>query len=130
MSHCTPETPGSIQENGELGYSVSHAFGGAFDNPSLIIVPVIGDGEAETGPLLPSLNSDKFLNPINDGAVLPVLPHAFLRGSDARQATTLCPPSDMHAVIVQTTFTVQTNVVLPRRRSMVLRCVRCESQFF
>ncbi len=72
-SHCTPETPGSIHEGGELGYSLSHAFGAAFDNPSLIVAVVIGDGEAETGPLMGSLHSNKFLNPIRDGAVLPIL---------------------------------------------------------
>ncbi len=72
-SHCTPETPGSIHEGGELGYSVSHAFGAAFDNPDLIVTVVIGDGEAETGPLSGSLHSNKFLNPIRDGAVLPIL---------------------------------------------------------
>ena len=72
-SHCTPETPGSIHEGGELGYSVSHAFGAAFDNPDLIVTVVVGDGEAETGPLATSWHSNKFLNPIRDGAVLPVL---------------------------------------------------------
>src|SRR5579864_1464818 len=72
-SHCTPETPGSIHEGGELGYSVSHAFGAAFDNPGLIVAVVIGDGEAETGPLMGSLHSNKFLNPVRDGAVLPIL---------------------------------------------------------
>jgi xylulose-5-phosphate/fructose-6-phosphate phosphoketolase len=72
-SHCTPETPGSIHEGGELGYSLSHAFGAAFDNPELLVVPVVGDGEAETGPLATSWHSNKFLNPIRDGAVLPIL---------------------------------------------------------
>ena len=72
-SHCTPETPGSIHEGGELGYSVSHAFGAAFDNPDLIVTVMVGDGEAETGPLATSWHSNKFLNPIRDGAVLPVL---------------------------------------------------------
>jgi len=72
-SHCTSETPGSIHEGGELGYSVSHAFGAAFDNPDLITVPMVGDGEAETGPLATSWHSNKFLNPIRDGAVLPIL---------------------------------------------------------
>jgi xylulose-5-phosphate/fructose-6-phosphate phosphoketolase len=72
-SHCTPEVPGSIHEGGELGYSVSHAFGAAFDNPDLIVSVVVGDGEAETGPLATSWHSNKFLNPIRDGAVLPVL---------------------------------------------------------
>jgi xylulose-5-phosphate/fructose-6-phosphate phosphoketolase len=72
-SHCTPEVPGSIHEGGELGYSVSHAFGAAFDNPELIVSVVVGDGEAETGPLATSWHSNKFLNPIRDGAVLPIL---------------------------------------------------------
>ena len=72
-SHCTPETPGSIHEGGELGYSLSHAFGAAFDNPDLLVVPVVGDGEAETGPLATSWHSNKFLSPIRDGAVLPIL---------------------------------------------------------
>jgi xylulose-5-phosphate/fructose-6-phosphate phosphoketolase len=72
-SHCTPETPGSIHEGGELGYSLSHAFGAAFDNPNLIVVAMPGDGEAETGPLATSWHSNKFINPIRDGAVLPVL---------------------------------------------------------
>jgi xylulose-5-phosphate/fructose-6-phosphate phosphoketolase len=72
-SHCTPETPGSIHEGGELGYSVSHAFGAAFDNPDLLVAVMVGDGEAETGPLSTSWHSSKFLNPIRDGAVLPIL---------------------------------------------------------
>ena len=72
-SHCTPEVPGSIHEGGELGYSLSHAFGAAFDNPDLIVSVVVGDGEAETGPLATSWHSNKFLNPIRDGAVLPIL---------------------------------------------------------
>ncbi len=72
-SHVTPETPGSIHEGGELGYSLSHAYGMAFDNPDLIVACVVGDGEAETGPLATAWNSNKFLNPIRDGAVLPIL---------------------------------------------------------
>ena len=72
-SHATPETPGSIHEGGELGYSISHAFGTVFDNPSLITLTMVGDGEAETGPLATSWHSTKFLNPLTDGAVLPVL---------------------------------------------------------
>jgi xylulose-5-phosphate/fructose-6-phosphate phosphoketolase len=72
-SHCTPETPGSIHEGGELGYVLSHACGAAFDNPDLIVTAVVGDGEAETGPLATSWHINKFLNPIHDGAVLPVL---------------------------------------------------------
>lgn len=72
-SHCTPETPGSIHEGGELGYSLSHGFGAVFDNPDLIATVVVGDGEAETGPLATSWHSNKFLNPLQDGAVLPIL---------------------------------------------------------
>ncbi len=72
-SHCTPETPGSIHEGGELGYSLSHGFGAAFDNPDLIVAVVVGDGEAETGPLATAWHSNKFLNPMRDGAVLPIL---------------------------------------------------------
>ena len=72
-SHVAPETPGSIHEGGELGYALSHAFGAAFDNPDLIVATVVGDGEAETGPLATSWHSNKFLNPVTDGAVLPIL---------------------------------------------------------
>ncbi len=72
-SHVAPETPGSIHEGGELGYALSHAFGAAFDNPDLIVATVVGDGEAETGPLATSWHSNKFLNPATDGAVLPIL---------------------------------------------------------
>ncbi len=72
-SHATPETPGSIHEGGELGYSISHAYGTVYDNPDLITLAVVGDGESETGPLATSWHSNKFLNPITDGAVLPVL---------------------------------------------------------
>jgi xylulose-5-phosphate/fructose-6-phosphate phosphoketolase len=72
-SHVAPETPGSIHEGGELGYALSHAFGAAFDNPDLLVACVVGDGEAETGPLATSWHSNKFLNPVTDGAVLPVL---------------------------------------------------------
>ncbi|MEJ2183093.1 MAG: phosphoketolase family protein [Nitrospirota bacterium] len=72
-SHTAPETPGSIHEGGELGYSLSHAFGAAFDNPDLIVACVVGDGEAETGPLATAWHANKFLNPVHDGAVLPIL---------------------------------------------------------
>ena len=72
-SHVAPTTPGSIHEGGELGYSLSHAFGAALDNPDLIVACVVGDGEAETGPLATAWQSNKFLNPVNDGAVLPIL---------------------------------------------------------
>src|SRR5689334_3231427 len=73
-SHVAPETPGSIHEGGELGYVLSHAYGAAFDNPDLLVAAVVGDGEAETGPLATSWHSNKFLNPATDGAVLPI-PH-------------------------------------------------------
>ena len=72
-SHVTPETPGSINEGGELGYSLAHAFGAVFDNPTLIATTIVGDGEAETGPLATSWHSNKFINPATDGAVLPIL---------------------------------------------------------
>ncbi len=93
-SHCTPEVPGSIHEGGELGYSVSHAFGAAFDNPDLIVSVVVGDGEAETGPLATSWHSNKFLNPIRDGAVLPIL---HLNGYKIANPTLLAriPPGEL-----------------------------------
>ena len=72
-SHVAPETPGSIHEGGELGYALAHAYGAAFDNPDLLVACVVGDGEAETGPLAASWHSNKFLDPVNDGAVLPIL---------------------------------------------------------
>jgi len=72
-SHAAPETPGSIHEGGELGYSLAHAYGAAFDNPDLIVACVVGDGEAETGPLAASWHCNAFLNPASDGAVLPIL---------------------------------------------------------
>jgi xylulose-5-phosphate/fructose-6-phosphate phosphoketolase len=72
-SHAAPETPGSIHEGGELGYALAHAYGAAFDNPGLVVAAVVGDGEAETGALATSWHSNKFLNPVHDGAVLPIL---------------------------------------------------------
>src|SRR5436305_1557090 len=72
-SHVAPETPGSIHEGGELGYALSHAYGAALDNPDLLVACVVGDGEAETGPLATSWPSNKFLDPVHDGAVLPIL---------------------------------------------------------
>src|SRR5581483_10529102 len=72
-SHAAPETPGSIHEGGELGYALAHAYGAAFDNPDLVVCCVVGDGEAETGPLATSWHSNKFVDPVHDGAVLPVL---------------------------------------------------------
>jgi len=92
-SHVAPETPGSIHEGGELGYSLAHAYGAAFDNPDLLVCCVVGDGEAETGPLAASWHSNKFLNPARDGAVLPILhlngykianPSVLARLSDAQ----------------------------------------------
>ena len=87
-SHAAPETPGSIHEGGELGYAISHAYGAAFDNPDLIVACVIGDGEAETGPLATSWHSNKFLNPAPDGAVLPIL---HLNGYKIANPTMLRP---------------------------------------
>src|SRR5574341_1632791 len=90
-SHVAPETPGSMHEGGELGYALSHAYGAAFDNPDLLVACVVGDGEAETGPLATAWHSNKFLNPSTDGAVLPILhlngykisgPTVFGRSSD------------------------------------------------
>ncbi len=90
-SHAAPETPGSINEGGELGYSLSHAFGAVFDNPTLIVACVVGDGEAETGPLATSWHSNKFLNPKRDGAVLPIL---HLNGYKISNPTVLSRISD------------------------------------
>jgi xylulose-5-phosphate/fructose-6-phosphate phosphoketolase len=90
-SHCAPETPGSIHEGGELGYSLAHAFGAVYDNPDLIAACVIGDGEAETGPLAASWHSNKFLNPMRDGAVLPIL---HLNGWKIANPTILARMSD------------------------------------
>ncbi len=98
-SHCTPETPGSIHEGGELGYSISHAYGAAFDNPDLIVAVTVGDGEAETGPLATSWHSNKFLNPIRDGAVLPVL---HLNGYKISNPTILAriPRDELQALLI------------------------------
>jgi xylulose-5-phosphate/fructose-6-phosphate phosphoketolase len=98
-SHCTPETPGSIHEGGELGYSLSHGYGAAFDNPDLIVAVMIGDGEAETGPLATSWHSNKFLNPIRDGAVLPVL---HLNGYKIANPTILAriPREELEALLI------------------------------
>jgi xylulose-5-phosphate/fructose-6-phosphate phosphoketolase len=98
-SHCTPETPGSIHEGGELGYSLSHGFGAAFDNPELIVTVVVGDGEAETGPLATSWHSNKFLNPVTDGAVLPVL---HLNGYKIANPTILAriPPEELQSLFI------------------------------
>jgi len=90
-SHVAPETPGSIHEGGELGYSIAHAYGAAFDNPDLLVCCVVGDGEAETGPLAASWHSNKFLNPVRDGAVLPIL---HLNGYKIANPTILARLSD------------------------------------
>ncbi len=90
-SHVAPETPGSIHEGGELGYALVHAYGAAFDNPDLLVACVIGDGEAETGPLATSWHSNKFLNPVRDGAVLPIL---HLNGYKIANPTILARMSD------------------------------------
>src|SRR2546427_6851386 len=97
-SHCTPETPGSIHEGGELGYSISHAFGAAFDNPGLLVAVAVGDGESETGPLATSWHSNKFLNPIRDGAVLPIL---HLNGYKINNPTLLAriPREELEALL-------------------------------
>ena len=98
-SHCTPETPGSIHEGGELGYSIAHGFGAAFDNPDLIVAVMVGDGEAETGPLATSWHSNKFLNPIQDGAVLPIL---HLNGYKIANPTILAriPQEELEALMM------------------------------
>jgi xylulose-5-phosphate/fructose-6-phosphate phosphoketolase len=97
-SHCTPETPGSIHEGGELGYVLSHACGAVFDNPELIALACVGDGEAETGPLATSWHINKFLNPIHDGAVLPVL---HLNGYKIANPTLLAriPPAELDCLL-------------------------------
>ena len=97
-SHCTPETPGSIHEGGELGYVLSHACGAAFDNPGLLVAAVVGDGEAETGPLATSWHVNKFLNPARDGAVLPVL---SLNGYKINNPTLLAriPPEELASLL-------------------------------
>ena len=98
-SHVAPETPGSIHEGGELGYALSHAFGAAFDNPDRVVACVIGDGEAETGPLAASWHSNKFLNPATDGAVLPIL---HLNGYKIANPTLLAriPHSELESLLV------------------------------
>jgi xylulose-5-phosphate/fructose-6-phosphate phosphoketolase len=97
-SHVAPETPGSIHEGGELGYSLAHAYGAAFDNPDLIVACVIGDGESETGPLAASWHSNKFLNPVTDGAVLPIL---HLNGYKIANPTVPAriPPAELEALL-------------------------------
>jgi xylulose-5-phosphate/fructose-6-phosphate phosphoketolase len=97
-SHCAPDVPGSINEGGELGYCLSHSFGAAFDNPDLVVACVVGDGEAETGPLATSWHSNKFLNPASDGAVLPIL---HLNGYKIANPTVLArvPREDLESLL-------------------------------
>ena len=97
-SHAAPETPGSIHEGGELGYALAHAFGAAFDNPDLVVACVVGDGEAETGPLATSWHSNKFLDPRTDGAVLPIL---HLNGYKIANPTVLAriPEDELRALL-------------------------------
>ena len=106
-SHVAPETPGSIHEGGELGYSLVHAYGAAFDNPDLIVACVIGDGEAETGPLAGSWHSNKFLNPAQDGAVLPIL---HLNGYKIANPTVLAriPADELESLLRGYGYTVYT----------------------
>ncbi|HEY7522331.1 MAG TPA: phosphoketolase family protein [Candidatus Limnocylindrales bacterium] len=98
-SHVTPETPGSIHEGGELGYSLTHAFGAVFDDPDLVAFCVVGDGEAETGPLATSWHSNKFLDPVSDGAVVPIL---HLNGFKIASPTVLAriPPDELRALLI------------------------------
>ena len=110
-SHVAPETPGSIHEGGELGYSLSHAYGAAFDNPDLLVACVIGDGEAETGPLATSWHSNKFLNPATDGAVLPIL---HLNGYKIANPTVLARIS--RDELVDLLSRIRLHAVLRRRR--------------
>src|SRR6266567_4870490 len=98
-SHAAPETPGSIHEGGELGYSLSHACGAAFDNPDLLVCCVVGDGEAETGPLATSWHTNKFLNPARDGVVLPIL---HLNGYKIANPTVLGRMTDENLINVPT----------------------------
>ena len=98
-SHVAPETPGSIHEGGELGYALTHAYGAALDNPELVVACVIGDGEAETGPLAASWHSNKFMNPARDGAVLPIL---HLNGYKIANPTVLAriPRPELESLLV------------------------------
>jgi xylulose-5-phosphate/fructose-6-phosphate phosphoketolase len=137
-SHVAPETPGSVHEGGELGYALSHAYGAAFDNPDLLVCCVVGDGEAETGPLATSWHSNKFLDPVTDGAVLPILhlngykianPAVLARIGDAELTSLLegygyevhwvsgDRPSDMHQLMAATLDTVVERITAIQRRA-------------
>ncbi len=110
-SHVAPETPGSIHEGGELGYALVHAYGAAFDNPDLIVGCIVGDGEAETGPLATSWHSNKFLSPATDGAVLPIL---HLNGYKIANPTVLAriPQDELHGSLPR----LRLRASIPRRR--------------
>jgi xylulose-5-phosphate/fructose-6-phosphate phosphoketolase len=111
-SHAAPETPGSIHEGGELGYSLVHAYGAVFDNPSLLALCVVGDGEAETGPLAASWHSNKFVDPARDGAVLPVL---HLNGYKIANPTVLARiPSTGHCWRAMATRLSSSRAMSPR----------------
>jgi xylulose-5-phosphate/fructose-6-phosphate phosphoketolase len=129
-SHCTPETPGSIHEGGELGYSLSHGFGAAFDNPDLIVAVVVGDGESETGPLATSWHSNKFLNPVRDGAVLPIL---HLNGYKIANPTILAriPPEELEMLfkgLGWTPYVVEGDdpAVMHQKMAAVMELCMCE----
>jgi xylulose-5-phosphate/fructose-6-phosphate phosphoketolase len=126
-SHATPETPGSIHEGGELGYSLSHAYGTVFDNPDLITLVMVGDGEAETGPLATSWHSNKFVNPVTDGAVLPVL---HLNGYKINNPTILARISheELEALFVgygYTPYFVEGNDPLTMHQAMAATMEHC-----
>jgi xylulose-5-phosphate/fructose-6-phosphate phosphoketolase len=126
-SHCTPETPGSIHEGGELGYSLSHAFGAAFDNPDLLVAAVVGDGESETGPLATSWHSNKFLNPARDGAVLPIL---HLNGYKIANPTILAriPADELESLFLgygYTPYVVEGDDPRAMHRKMAATMERC-----
>jgi xylulose-5-phosphate/fructose-6-phosphate phosphoketolase len=126
-SHCTPATPGSIHEGGELGYSLSHGFGAAFDNPDLLVAVAVGDGEAETGPLATAWHSNKFLNPARDGAVLPIL---HLNGYKIDNPAVLArlPHDELDALLRGYGWTphwVEGSDPMPMHRAMATTLDRC-----
>lgn len=129
-SHATPETPGSIHEGGELGYSISHAFGSVFDHPNLIALTMVGDGESETGPLATSWHSNKFLNPITDGCVLPVL---HLNGYKIHNPTVLSriPHAELEALFKGygwTPYFVEGNDIETMHQAMAATMEHCVQQ--
>src|SRR5262245_41849106 len=119
-SHVAPETPGSIHEGGELGYSLSHAYGAAFDNPNLVVACVVGDGEAETGPLATAWHSNKFLDPVSDGAVLPIL---HLNGYKIANPTVLARIDDSELSALMTGYGYQPYLVEGDEPTSVHQCL-------